>query len=109
MPLRRRIVALAVGAFAFIVPALQASPAQAFTGTARGRVFEPNPVVTLRDETLTDQKDADYAALQPAYEIVTLLRLDGSGNLRATGHVLKTRRTERGFSPRSANRAVSSY
>ena len=41
-----------------------------------------NPVAALQDETLTDQKDADYAALQPTYRLVTLLNLDDSGNLR---------------------------
>jgi hypothetical protein len=45
-------------------------------------VFYPNPVASLQDQTLTDQKDADYAALQPAYKIVTLTNLDGSGYLR---------------------------
>jgi hypothetical protein len=82
MRLRRRIGTFAIGALVFAMPLLQASPAQAFTGTAQGKVFDPNPVVTLRDESLTDQKDADYAALQPAYKIVTLVRLDGSGDLR---------------------------
>jgi hypothetical protein len=57
-------------------------PARAASSTAQGRVFLPNPVVTLQDETLTDQKDADYAALQPAYEVVTLTNLDGSGYLK---------------------------
>jgi hypothetical protein len=47
-----------------------------------GRVFYPNPVVTLQDQTLTDQKDADYAALAPAYRVVQLTHLDGSGYLR---------------------------
>jgi Zn-dependent metalloprotease len=46
-----------------------------------GRVFDPNPVVTLKDQTLTDQEDADYPALQPAYRTVTLTDLDGSGRL----------------------------
>jgi zinc metalloprotease ZmpB len=50
------------------------------TGTAR--VFFPNPVASLQDQSLTDQKDADYPALQPAYQIVTLTNLDGSGYLR---------------------------
>jgi hypothetical protein len=68
--------------FACALPLLQASSAQAFTGTAQGRVFDPNPVVTLQDETLTDQKDADYEALQDAYELVELTNLDGSGFLR---------------------------
>jgi hypothetical protein len=34
-----------------------------------------------QDQSLTDQKDADYAALQPAYRNVTLTNLDGSGTL----------------------------
>jgi hypothetical protein len=52
------------------------------TSTGTGRVFFPNPVATLQDQTLTDQKDADYPALQPAYVIRTLTNLDGSGYLR---------------------------
>ena len=50
--------------------------------TGSGRVFFPNPVAQLQDQTLTDQKDADYAALHPAYVVVTLTDLDGSGYLR---------------------------
>ena len=46
-----------------------------------GTVFLPNPVAELQNESLTDQKDADYAALQPAYHDVTLTDLDGSGTL----------------------------
>ena len=44
-------------------------------------MFFPNPVAQLQDQSLTDQKDADYAALQPAYRNVTLTDLDGSGTL----------------------------
>jgi hypothetical protein len=51
-------------------------------GTGSGRVFDPNPVVTLQDESLTDRKDADYPALQPAYFVRALTHLDGSGFLR---------------------------
>ncbi len=47
-----------------------------------GRVFFPNPVAYLQDQSLTDQKDADYPALQPAYVVVALTNLDGSGYLR---------------------------
>jgi hypothetical protein len=47
-----------------------------------GRVFDPNPVVTLQDQSLTDQDDADQAVLQPAYRVVSLAHLDGSGFLR---------------------------
>jgi hypothetical protein len=51
------------------------------TSTGNGRVFFPNPVAQLQDQTLTDQGDADYAALQPAYVTRTLTNLDGSGFL----------------------------
>ena len=37
MRLRRTIGTLAVGVFAFAIPVLQASPAQAFTGTHEAR------------------------------------------------------------------------
>jgi hypothetical protein len=52
------------------------------TSTGTGQVFLPNPVADLEDQSLTDQKDADYAALGPAYHVVTLTNLDGSGYLR---------------------------
>ena len=51
------------------------------TSTGTGRVFFPNPVAQLGDESLTDQNDADYAALQPAYVTRTLTNLDGTGFL----------------------------
>jgi len=52
------------------------------TSTGTGQVFFPNPVASLGDQTLTDQKDADYPALQPAYKVVALTNLDGSGYLK---------------------------
>ena len=72
---------------ALTVLALLALPAAASkpgpgSSTGTGRVFFPNPVAYLQNQTLTDQKDADYAALQPAYVLVTLTNLDGSGYLR---------------------------
>jgi hypothetical protein len=50
--------------------------------TGTGQVFFPNPVAFLGDQSLTDQKDADYPALAAAYRFVTLTNLDGSGYLR---------------------------
>jgi zinc metalloprotease ZmpB len=50
--------------------------------SAAATVFLPNPVAALQDQSLTDRKDADYAALQPAYRQVVLTHLDGSGYLR---------------------------
>jgi len=52
------------------------------SSSAQALVFAPNPVQDLGNQNLTDQKDADYAALQPAYRTVTLTDLDGSGFLR---------------------------
>jgi hypothetical protein len=45
-------------------------------------VFVPNPVQSLGDESLTDQKDSDAAVPTAAYHTVTLTNLDGSGYLR---------------------------
>ena len=58
------------------------------TSTGTGRVFFPNPVAQLQDQTLTDQNDADYAALQPAYRTRTLTNLDGTGFLRGQWAVI---------------------
>jgi len=49
-----------------------------------GQVFDPNPVVTLRDESLTDMNDKDQDVLLPAYKNVLLRNLDGSGTLSGT-------------------------
>jgi len=49
--------------------------------TGTGQVFFPNPVAYLGDQTLTDQKDANYPALQPAYKTLALTNLDGRGYL----------------------------
>ncbi|MFI5937337.1 M36 family metallopeptidase [Actinoplanes sp. NPDC051494] len=44
--------------------------------TGTGQVFDPNPVVALQDESLTDQDDADHPALGAAYRTVRLRQLD---------------------------------
>jgi hypothetical protein len=49
--------------------------------TGVGRVFDPNPVYTLRDGSLRDGQDRDTAALRAAYVVVTLPRLGESGYL----------------------------
>ncbi len=61
-----------------------APPAAAKAATAPAQVFFPNPVQTLRNESLTDQKDANYPALAAAYRRATLTDLDGSGTLTGT-------------------------
>jgi zinc metalloprotease ZmpB len=72
-------------ATAALVTASATSAAAASTGpagsTGTGTVFVPNPVQSLGDESLTDQKDADAAVPAAAYHEVTLTNLDGSGTL----------------------------
>ncbi|MGW5669006.1 M4 family metallopeptidase [Micromonospora sp. NPDC003776] len=58
--------------------------------TATATVFAPNPVQQLGDESLTDQKDADYPALAGAYRSVLLTNLDGSGTLTGRYVVVKS-------------------
>ena len=82
----RPLLALLAIALLLTIPALAVAKQPAGIGsTAPARVFLPNPVATLQNESLTDQKDADYAALQPAYRRVTLTDLDGSGRLVGGG------------------------
>jgi zinc metalloprotease ZmpB len=73
------LVALMVVMISSSVLAAKVGPG---TSTGTGQVFLPNPVAFLQNQSLTDQKDANYAALQPAYRTVKLTNLDGSGFLR---------------------------
>ena len=77
----RALIAVVVLALVGASAALATKPG---SGSANGqaRVFVPNPVQDLGDQDLTDQKDADQAALRDAYRTVRLTNLDGSGFLR---------------------------
>jgi hypothetical protein len=68
------------------------------SSTGSARVFFPNPVASLGDQSLTDQKDADYPALQPAYHNVTLTNLDGSGYLRGDWAYIRSETGDPAFS-----------
>lgn len=46
-----------------------------------GRVFSPNAVVTLQNEGLKDNSNADSSAFTAAYQTVTLTQLDSTGKL----------------------------
>ena len=50
--------------------------------TGKGRVFDANPVVALRNQSLRDRQDSNQTALDPAYRDVTLFHLDGNGKLQ---------------------------
>jgi Zn-dependent metalloprotease len=69
-----------------------------------GRVFDPNPVVTLQDESLTDMNDQNQDALSPAYLNVVLPRLDGSGTL--SGQYVKIVEAKGGLAKSSTNTFV---
>src|SRR5215208_3638053 len=79
---RRFTFLIAAAALCAATPAAAEAAKPAPTGsTAPGQVFFPNPVQSLANESLTDQKDADYPALAAGYERKTLTNLDGSGTL----------------------------
>ena len=81
--MRKLLVVFAAGGL-LIATAASATAAKPGPGTSTGTgtVFVPNPVQSLGDESLTDQKDADAAVPATAYHQVTLTNLDGSGFLR---------------------------
>jgi zinc metalloprotease ZmpB len=94
---------LKAGLFVFVLLVLVSGTAHAGkagpgSSTGTGRVFFPNPVASLQDQTLTDQKDADYAALQPAYHTVTLTNLDGSGYLKGDWATVRSETGDPAFS-----------
>ncbi|HEU5025526.1 MAG TPA: M4 family metallopeptidase [Spirillospora sp.] len=101
----QRLALAAVMAFP-LVGSLSAVSAADSGGTATGTVFFPNPVQQLGDESLTDAKDADYAALAPAYRNVTLTDLDGSGTL--TGRYVAVK-SETGKAVRITAGALPAY
>jgi hypothetical protein len=80
---RSRTVALiaALATAAVVVAAAMAAKPPSGSSTGVGSVFVSNPVQSLGDESLTDQKDADAAVPAAAYHTVTLTNLDGSGFL----------------------------
>jgi len=50
--------------------------------SGQGKVFDPNPVVTLQTTSLSDQNDSAEAVPENAYSSVTLENLDNTGYLR---------------------------
>jgi hypothetical protein len=63
------------------------------------QVFVPNPVSSLGDESLTDQKDSDAAVPAAAYHSVQLTNLDGSGFLHGDYATIKSETGNPAFSP----------
>jgi hypothetical protein len=76
-----KFLVVALAAAFVVIPSAWGTKPSAGSSTGTARMFLPNPLADLQDESLTDQKDADYAALQPAYHTVKLTNLDRTGNL----------------------------
>src|SRR4029453_17004640 len=76
------LVLAAVGLLLAMATSASAAKPGPGTSTGVGSVFVPNPVQSLGDQSLTDQKAADAAVPAAAYHTVTLTNLDGSGYLR---------------------------
>lgn len=70
-----------------------------------GKVFDPNPVVALQNESLKDASNADSAVPAAAYKTVTLANLDGSGYLR--GAYAKVINSTKGKNPAAFSSANS--
>ena len=94
-----RALVLALSVAFLLSPAAMADKPDSGSSVGSGRVFYPNPVASLQNQFLTDQKDADYPALQPAYRIVTLTNLDGSGYLRGDWANVRSETGDTAYSP----------
>jgi len=78
----RPLISLVAAATLVMAPAgASAAPFNGGGITASALVFFPNPVVTSGNLALTDEKDADYPALNNERVTVLLTNLDGSGYL----------------------------
>jgi hypothetical protein len=93
------VAALAVTAV--LVAAADAAKIGPGVATGSASVFVSNPVQSLGDESLTDQKDSDAAVPSAAYHDVTLTNLDGSGFLRGDYANIVSETGNPAFSPRN--------
>jgi hypothetical protein len=75
------VTAVALGAATLALAATAGATKPGGGSTATGSVFWVNPVQSLQDEELTDQKDAATAVPPAAYRQVTLTNLLGTGFL----------------------------
>ena len=97
-------VVLALLALFALLAAASAEGAKAPSGSPTGSamVFVTNPVQSLGDESLTDQKDSDAAVPASAYYRVHLTNLDGSGFLRGDYATVTSETGNPAYSPTNA-------
>jgi hypothetical protein len=95
---RALVVLVGTAALVLTASAVGAKPAPG-TSTGVASVFVTNPVQSLGDESLTDDKDADGAVPASAYVRVALTNLDGSGLLRGRYADVVTETGNAAYSP----------
>jgi hypothetical protein len=96
---RLLIAATVLAAAVAIVAVAGAGKTGNGSSTGSALVFVPNPVQSLGDESLTDQKDSDSAVPAAAYHAVQLTNLDGSGFLRGNYADVYSSTGDLAFSP----------
>ncbi len=82
MQMRSIVLAASLGVMLVLAASVGAAKPGSGSSAGAGRVFVSNPVQSLGDESLTDQKDSNAAVPSAAYHDVALTDLDGSGFLR---------------------------
>jgi hypothetical protein len=107
--MRVRSLALAA-ALALVIVSSVAAAAKPGNGssTGTGRVFVSNPVQSLGNQSLTDQKDSDAAVPAAAYWTVALTDLDGSGYLQGKWANVVSETGNRAYSPTNTFRYTRS-
>jgi hypothetical protein len=95
---RAALVLLALSALVAAASAQGARPPSGST-TGSALVFVTNPVQSLGDESLTDQKDSDSAVPPSAYFRVQLTNLDGSGFLHGDYATITSETGNAAYSP----------
>src|SRR6478609_3122810 len=102
--MRIKVVLSIVALVAVVVFAAVAGAGKNGNGSSVGsaQVFVPNPVQSLGDESLTDQKDSDAAVPAAAYHTVQLTNLDGSGYLQGDYANIYSSTGSRAFSSTNA-------
>ncbi|EAQ00931.1 Bacillolysin [Janibacter sp. HTCC2649] len=69
----------------------------------QGKVFDPNPVVALQNESLTDGDNADSAVPASVYKTVTLSNLKGNGFLQGAFATVGNKKNGKAPAAYSAN------
>jgi zinc metalloprotease ZmpB len=94
-----RSLVLAASLALVLVASVTAAKPGPGSSAGSGRVFVSNPVQSLGNESLTDQKDSDAAVPAAAYYSVALTDLDGSGYLQGKWAHIVSETGGRAYSP----------